>query len=114
VILFPKFYPVASSAVQRRHLLKHETTHSNKYFLGLSLKYNNENMYSSGNWITYNEVQFLAILHKNPARFVRVFILGKESRSAREYEAADSMLGIPAWPVRFEVTQDWKSFGHSK
>jgi len=53
-------------------------------------------MYSSGNWITYNEVQFLAILHKNPARFVRVFILGKESRSAREYEAADSTPGIPA------------------
>ena len=26
----------------------------------------------------YNEVQFLAILHKNPARFVRVYILGKK------------------------------------
>ena len=71
-------------------------------------------MYTSGNIITYNEVQFLAILHKNSASFVRVFILGKESRSARECEAADSMLGVPAWPVRLKVAQDWKSFGHSK
>ena len=51
-------------------------------------------MYTSGNWITYNEVQFLAILLKNPARFVRVFILGKKSRSVRECETADSMLVI--------------------
>ena len=71
-------------------------------------------MYTKANWITHDEVKYLAILHKNPARFVRVFILGKESRAARECEAADSMLDIPAWPVRLKVTQDWKSFGHSK
>jgi len=44
--------------------------------------------------------------------FVRVFILGGGGRSARECGAADSMLGMPAWPVRFEVARDWKSFGH--
>ena len=83
-------------AAQRRHFL-HETTHSNKYFLGFPLIYAGENMYTKANWITHDEVKYLAILHKNPARFVRVFILGKESRAARECEAADSMLDIPAW-----------------
>jgi len=62
----------------------------------------------------YDEVQFLAILHKNPARFVRVLILGKESRAACACETADSMLDIPAWLMGLKVTQDWKSFGHSK
>ena len=45
----------------------------------------------------------LALTDKNPARYgvVRVFILGSEgSRAAPECEATDSMLDIPAWPVR--------------
>ena len=45
---------------------------------------------------------------------LRVVLAGKDCRAALVREAADSMLDIPAWPVRRKITQDWKSFSHSK
>ena len=44
-----------------------------------------------------------------------VVLAGKDKSSAAcVREAADSILDIPAWPVWRKITQDWKSFSHSK